>query len=171
RGTVGGVALGVVSVSVPVSVISGSLLPVVERVGLGGLGAWIGVVSEVVCGTSVVLCGYGSSRGTAVACGLSVSRFWVSGGCKMSLGCSIGILMVVLVVQVGCLGKRCPKQSRVFLTYSLSQSGIEKYGQFLRVVLDPRVDGRGFCLISRLIVRALPLLVELAWSLKHLLKL
>ncbi|GJS04666.1 hypothetical protein Tco_0321174 [Tanacetum coccineum] len=52
RGIVGGVVLGVVGVSVSVSVISGSLLPVVERAWLDGLGAWIGVVSEVVWGTT-----------------------------------------------------------------------------------------------------------------------
>ncbi|GJV23192.1 hypothetical protein Tco_1375887 [Tanacetum coccineum] len=52
RGIVGGVVLGVGGVSFSVLVISGSLLPVVERAGLDGLGAWIGVVSEVVWGTT-----------------------------------------------------------------------------------------------------------------------
>ncbi|GJX52851.1 protein kinase, ATP binding site-containing protein [Tanacetum coccineum] len=52
RGIVGEVVFGVVGVAVSVSVISGSLLVVVEKVGLDGLDDWIGVVFEVVWGTT-----------------------------------------------------------------------------------------------------------------------
>nr|GEW04594.1 DNA helicase [Tanacetum cinerariifolium] len=55
--------------------ISGSLLPVVEMTGLCGLGASIGVVSEVV-GDDCSFGSCGSSKDTAVARGLSVSKFW-----------------------------------------------------------------------------------------------
>nr|GEX21711.1 zinc finger BED domain-containing protein RICESLEEPER 2 [Tanacetum cinerariifolium] len=48
RGIVGGVFFGVVSVCVSVSVMADLFLPVVEIAWLGGLDAWIGLVSEVV---------------------------------------------------------------------------------------------------------------------------
>nr|GEY02112.1 hypothetical protein [Tanacetum cinerariifolium] len=75
RGIVGGVVLDVVGVFVSILVVSGSLFPVVENARLGGLGAWIGVVSEVVLGTIVVFrCSKCSIRisngGAGSACGM-----------------------------------------------------------------------------------------------------
>nr|GEX06301.1 DNA helicase [Tanacetum cinerariifolium] len=125
--------LGVVSVSVSVSVMSDLLLPVVGIAWLGGLDSWIGLVSEVVC--------------------------------KMSSGCSIGISNNG--AGISKFWKTISKTKSGFLTYSLSQSGIEKCGQFLQVVLVLEVDGRGFLSDISASSSCTSFISELAWLLKH----
>nr|GEV29146.1 hypothetical protein [Tanacetum cinerariifolium] len=110
RAIVGGVALGAVDVCVSISVMSGSLLAVVERVGLNGLGNRMGGVVVGMCGTFVVLGNYGSIEGAAVVSGPSIAKFSVSGGGTMSCGCSIGISSGGAGSASGMFGKTCPKQ-------------------------------------------------------------
>ncbi|GJY27593.1 hypothetical protein Tco_0403360 [Tanacetum coccineum] len=80
-GSVGGVAVGA---CVPASVISGSFLVVVERAGLSGLVACIGVVSGRMGGKLVGFYGCGSADNNVPICWLGISRVWIYGGSKIA---------------------------------------------------------------------------------------
>ncbi|GJX66643.1 retrovirus-related pol polyprotein from transposon TNT 1-94 [Tanacetum coccineum] len=120
-GSVGGVAVGA---CVPASVISGSFLVVVERAGLSGLVACIGVVSGRMGGKLVGFYGCGSTDNNVPICWLGISRVWIYGGSKIASGWLTGFSGG----SAGNASGTCPKQSRVFWTYSLCQNEIERVG-------------------------------------------
>ncbi|GJZ13758.1 hypothetical protein Tco_0548988 [Tanacetum coccineum] len=83
----GGVIVGVIGISILPLITSGSLLYVVDSVGLCGLAIWIGAGSGAAGENFFEFCGDGSSNDDGVGSGLIVKSSGSTQGVKLKLEC------------------------------------------------------------------------------------